>query len=64
MTTTWHAERDAAKVMRDRGLSEGALYLNIPTCGKEFGHPKRCHANIEKIMPRDGDPLGLVVSHS
>ncbi|CAM3461045.1 DddA-like double-stranded DNA deaminase toxin [Stackebrandtia soli] len=50
-TTTWHAERDAAKVMRDDDIRESVLYLNIPTCGKESQDPKRCHANLEKILP-------------
>jgi|GEM_PF-1181907 len=50
-TTTWHAERDAAKVMRDNNLREAVLYLNIPTCGKEDEDPQRCDANLGKIIP-------------
>lgn len=53
-TTTWHAERDAAKIMRDNGLREAVLYLNIPTCGQESQHAKRCHANLEKVIPAGG----------
>lgn len=50
-TTTWHAERDAAALVRRWGLSESVLYLNVPTCGKESGDPYRCDANLEKILP-------------
>ncbi|MFD0555894.1 DddA-like double-stranded DNA deaminase toxin [Stackebrandtia endophytica] len=51
-TTTWHAERDAAKIMRDNNLREAVLYLNIPPCGRYTEDPKRCDLNLEKILPK------------
>ncbi|MFC4334059.1 DddA-like double-stranded DNA deaminase toxin [Salininema proteolyticum] len=51
-TTTWHAETDAAAAMRRHGLDEAAVYLNIPTCGKESADPYRCDINLPKIIPR------------
>jgi len=51
-TTTWHAERDAAKIMRDKGLTEAVLYLNMPACGRESRDAKRCDANLEKVLPQ------------
>jgi len=50
-TTTWHAERDAAKIMRGRGLREAVLYLNIPPCGGRDRAEKRCDANLRKVIP-------------
>lgn len=51
-TTTWHAERDAAKAMRERGLKEAVLYLNIPPCGRRDQDAKRCDANLRKVIPK------------
>jgi hypothetical protein len=51
-TTTRHAERDAASLVRKWNLSESVLYLNVPTCGKESGDPHRCDANLVKIFPQ------------
>lgn len=53
MTTSWHVEGDAAAIIRDRGLSGGVLYLNMPPCGAKSYDPKRCYANVEKILPKD-----------
>lgn len=55
LTTTWHAERDAAKLMRDKQMRHAVMYLNIPPCGRESSDPQRCDANIEKILPRDAE---------
>ncbi len=52
-TTTWHAERDAAALIREHRITKAVLYLNVPTCGKETGDPHRCDANLEKILPAD-----------
>ncbi|MGH8794280.1 MAG: DddA-like double-stranded DNA deaminase toxin [Stackebrandtia sp.] len=51
LTTTWHAERDAAARMRRDGLESAVLYLNVPTCGKESQDAGRCHVNLPKILP-------------
>jgi hypothetical protein len=50
-TTTWHAERDAAELIRQYRISNPVLYLNIPTCGKQSADHLRCDANLEKILP-------------
>ena len=50
-TTTWHAERDAAKIMRDNNMHEAVLYLNIPPCGRYSEGNRRCDVNLEKILP-------------
>lgn len=49
-TTTWHAERDAARIMRENDSREMVLYLNIPPCGRD-GTPTRCSANLVKVIP-------------
>nr|WP_255672065.1 DddA-like double-stranded DNA deaminase toxin [Glycomyces amatae] len=51
LTSTWHAESDAAADIRSMGGGEHALYINIPPCGRSNRDPKRCDANLEKILP-------------
>ncbi|WP_415647436.1 DddA-like double-stranded DNA deaminase toxin [Stackebrandtia soli] len=71
-TTTWHAERDAAMMIRE-AVKEGhagpfALYMNIAPCGRRTPDPphtpdpRRCDENIARIVPRDVIVYAHIVS--
>lgn len=57
-TTTWHAEGRIAKDVRDSGLTQAAVYLNVPVCGaprpgQERPDPQGCVENFRHIIPKD-----------
>lgn len=58
-TTAWHAESDIAQAIRDGGMREATIYLNVPLCGKNskdnpnVPDPRRCSENLRHIIPRD-----------
>lgn len=57
MTTTWHAEGEIAKDIRDSGVREASVYLNIKRCGEgtmnREPNPKGCSENFRHIVPKD-----------
>lgn len=46
---TEHTEGHAAAIMRERGIRDAVLYLNMHPCRK----PEGCHRNIDKALPAD-----------
>lgn len=51
-TTRYHVEGHTAAYMRRNGVTEAALYLNIPPCGNRAEpDPVRCEANLAAHLP-------------